>query len=207
MVDRILPVAGIEDLIAFKHLFTSSARKKMANDHLWLSVFSRPTRSNFTRVQRLSCCMSLLFLTMITNAMFFKSEDQQSTTTGIRLGPIQFTLGQVHVALVVIVVVGGDGVVVVVVVFLVVVVMVFVVAVVVVGGDGIVVVVVGDGVFIVFVVVVVVVVVGGVVVIVAVDDGDGFDIVAECGGGVIGGGFFSSSSFLLFFACFLCLEN
>ena len=54
MVDRILPVAGIEDLIAFKHLFTSSARKKMANDHLWLSVFSRPTRSNFTRVQRLS---------------------------------------------------------------------------------------------------------------------------------------------------------
>ena len=105
MVDRILPVAGIEDLIAFKHLFTSSARKKMANDHLWLSVFSRPTRSNFTRVQRLSCCMSLLFLTMITNAMFFKSEDQQSTTTGIRLGPIQFTLGQVRVALVV--VVGG----------------------------------------------------------------------------------------------------
>ena len=119
MVDRILPVAGIEDLIAFKHLFTSSARKKMANDHLWLSVFSRPTRSNFTRVQRLSCCMSLLFLTMITNAMFFKSEDQQSTTTGIRLGPIQFTLGQVRVALVVFL--GGVVVVVAVVVFVVVV--------------------------------------------------------------------------------------
>ncbi|CAL1530711.1 unnamed protein product, partial [Lymnaea stagnalis] len=71
MVDRILPVAGLEDLIAFKQLFSSSARKKLANDHLWVSVFSRPTRSNFTRVQRLSCCMSLLFLTMITNAMWF----------------------------------------------------------------------------------------------------------------------------------------
>ncbi|KAK7111719.1 hypothetical protein V1264_011307 [Littorina saxatilis] len=98
MVDRILPVAGIEDLIAFKHLFSSSARKKLANDHLWFSVFSRPTRSNFTRVQRLSCCMSLLFLTMITNAMFFKSEDKQATTTGITLGPLHFTLGQVFIS-------------------------------------------------------------------------------------------------------------
>lgn len=95
MVDRILPVAGIHELIAFKHLFSSSARKKLANDHLWFSVFSRPTRSNFTRVQRISCCMSLLFLTMITNAMWFKTEDKQSQTTGIRLGPFQFTLGQV----------------------------------------------------------------------------------------------------------------
>ncbi|ESP04060.1 hypothetical protein LOTGIDRAFT_73820, partial [Lottia gigantea] len=71
MVDRIIPVAGINDLIAFKQLFSSSARKKLANEHLWVSVFSRPTRSNFTRVQRISCCMALLFLTMITNCMFF----------------------------------------------------------------------------------------------------------------------------------------
>ncbi|CAG5132504.1 unnamed protein product, partial [Candidula unifasciata] len=48
-VDRILPVAGIDDLIAFKQLFTSSARKKLSNDHLWISLFSRPARSNFTR--------------------------------------------------------------------------------------------------------------------------------------------------------------
>ncbi|KAK7506559.1 hypothetical protein BaRGS_00002034, partial [Batillaria attramentaria] len=101
MVDRILPVAGINDLIAFKHLFSSSARKKLANDHLWFSVFSRPTRSNFTRVQRISCCMSLLFLTMITNAMWFKGESEQGeqkVTTGIKLGPIQFTLGQVFIS-------------------------------------------------------------------------------------------------------------
>ena len=95
MVDRILPVAGLEHLIAFKHLFSSSARKKLANDHLWLSVLSRPTRSNFTRCQRLSCCMSLLYLTMITNAMFFKTDDKAEATTGISIGPFHFTLGQV----------------------------------------------------------------------------------------------------------------
>ena len=75
MVERILPVAGMNDLSAFKHLFSSSVRKKLTNEHLWFSVMSRPTRSNFTRVQRVSCCVSLLFLTMITNCMFFKADD------------------------------------------------------------------------------------------------------------------------------------
>lgn len=103
MVDRILPVAGIEDLVAFKQLFSSSVRKKLTSDHLWLSVFSRPTRSSFTRVQRISCCMSLLFLTMITNAMWFKSDgeqaqaqDQQKQTVSMKIGPISFTLQQVR---------------------------------------------------------------------------------------------------------------
>jgi len=75
MVERILPVAGTGDLTQFKQLFNKSVRKKMTNDHLWVSVFSRPTRSHFTRVQRISCCVALLFLTMITNAMFFKAAD------------------------------------------------------------------------------------------------------------------------------------
>lgn len=100
MVDRILPVASIEDLVAFKQLFSSSVRKKLSSDHLWLSVFSRPTRSSFTRVQRISCCMSLLFLTMITNAMWFKSdgekkEGQSAPVTAMTIGPFSFTLQQV----------------------------------------------------------------------------------------------------------------
>ncbi|KAL4239723.1 hypothetical protein ACF0H5_000526 [Mactra antiquata] len=102
MVDRILPVAGIEDLVAFKQLFSSSVRKKLTSDHLWLSVFSRPTRSSFTRVQRISCCMSLLFLTMITNAMWFKSdgdEQKQDNVVALKVGPISFTLQQIFISL------------------------------------------------------------------------------------------------------------
>ncbi|OWF47600.1 Polycystic kidney disease and receptor for egg jelly-related protein [Mizuhopecten yessoensis] len=98
MVDRILPVAGLEDLAAFKQLFSSSVKKKLTNDHLWFSVFSRPTRSNFTRVQRISCCVSLLFMTMITNAMWFKSEDKSSNTSAMKIGPISFTLQQLFVS-------------------------------------------------------------------------------------------------------------
>ncbi|XP_060067156.1 uncharacterized protein LOC132547416 [Ylistrum balloti] len=98
MVDRILPVAGLEDLAAFKQLFSSSVKKKLTNDHIWFSVFSRPTRSNFTRVQRISCCVSLLFMTMITNAMWFKSEENNANTSAMKIGPVSFTLQQVFVS-------------------------------------------------------------------------------------------------------------
>ncbi|XP_063443914.1 polycystin-1-like protein 2 [Mytilus trossulus] len=100
MVDRIIPVAGREDLAAFKHLFTSSIRKKLTSDHLWFSIFSRPTRSNFTRVHRISCCMSLLFMTMISNAMFFKSEENGTQSNAMTIGPVSFTLQQVFVSFV-----------------------------------------------------------------------------------------------------------
>ena len=75
MVDRLIPVAGLDDLTNFSHLFTDSLTKKLTNDHLWVSVISRPTRSSFTRYQRISCCVCLLFMTMITNCMFFKAEE------------------------------------------------------------------------------------------------------------------------------------
>ncbi len=74
-------IPGMKDLTAFKHLFSGSVRKKLSNDHIWVSVMSRPTRSNFTRVQRVSCCVALLFLTMITNCMFFRSDSEQPEKT------------------------------------------------------------------------------------------------------------------------------
>lgn len=39
--------------------------------HIWYSVFSGSARSNFTRVQRVSCCFSLLLCTMLTSIMFW----------------------------------------------------------------------------------------------------------------------------------------
>ena len=39
--------------------------------HLWFSVASRQTLSNFTSVQRLSCCLALLMTYMLANIMFY----------------------------------------------------------------------------------------------------------------------------------------
>jgi len=64
-------VAGRSDIIRFQHLFFDKARMKLFDDHLWLSIVGRPSRSNFTRLQRLTCILCLLFTTMLSNAMWY----------------------------------------------------------------------------------------------------------------------------------------
>lgn len=45
--------------------------KDFSDGHLWYSVISRPASSNFTSVQRVSCCFSLSLCTMLTSIMFY----------------------------------------------------------------------------------------------------------------------------------------
>ena len=40
--------------------------------HLWFSSFTRPSYSNFTRAQRLTCCLSLLMSYMAVNAAWYR---------------------------------------------------------------------------------------------------------------------------------------
>jgi len=53
------------------------------------AVFSRPTKSSFTRVQRLSCALALTLTTMLTSAMFFGKESEDSGQQG------RFNIGKV----------------------------------------------------------------------------------------------------------------
>lgn len=53
------------------NLFFMKASKDFSDGHLWYSVISRPPSSAFTRVQRVSCCFSLLLCTMLTSIMFY----------------------------------------------------------------------------------------------------------------------------------------
>lgn len=94
-----LTLACNNDITKFKHLFTQSVKKKFTDNHMWFSVFSRPTRSNFTRLQRISCCISVLFCTMIANAMFYKAEPR-SVQPLVKLGPLKFTMAQVFTSII-----------------------------------------------------------------------------------------------------------
>lgn len=91
-IERLIPVASKEELTAFRHLFYSTARHDLPDDHIWVSLFTRPTKSSFTRVQRLSCCMTLLFSTMIANAMWYQQGEQVNSAQAIRIGPLVFTM-------------------------------------------------------------------------------------------------------------------
>ena len=100
MVDRLLPVANINDVTNFSNLFSTTTRKKLTDSHLWISVLSRPNRSHFTRVERVTVILSLLYTTMVANAMFFRSEERITEANQLRIGPIIFTAQQVFISIV-----------------------------------------------------------------------------------------------------------
>ncbi|MGH0119641.1 UNVERIFIED_CONTAM: hypothetical protein FKN15_058092 [Acipenser sinensis] len=53
------------------NIFHSKTTSGFRDQHIWISVLDPPHRSPFTRVQRVSCCMSLLLCTMAVNIMFW----------------------------------------------------------------------------------------------------------------------------------------
>ncbi|XP_064613093.1 polycystin-1-like protein 2 [Liolophura sinensis] len=97
-IERTLPVCGKDDLVTFGNLFNDNIRTNITDSHLWLSVVMRPNQSHFTRLQRLSCCLSLLFLTMIASAMFYKAEDNVVRPAIVSVGSFRFSLQQIYVS-------------------------------------------------------------------------------------------------------------
>ena len=92
-VDIFLRPATERDMISFKKIFNTKIRQGICDNHLWFSVAYRPARSPFTRLQRLSCCLSLLFSFMVATAMFYGSGPQPGDTSGsVQMGPIKINM-------------------------------------------------------------------------------------------------------------------
>ncbi|XP_070574002.1 polycystin-1-like protein 2 [Ptychodera flava] len=68
-IDRVFKANKVDDLKKFKRLFVFKATKDIRDRHLWFGIFGRPTRSKFTRLQRISCVLSLILGTMMANVM------------------------------------------------------------------------------------------------------------------------------------------
>ena len=98
-VDRMLPVSQLSDLNQGEML-RNNINRKLFEDHIWLSVGVRKTKSHFTRLQRLSVCLSLLFMTMIANAMWYRSDDEGGAVQAISIGPISFTITELYTSIV-----------------------------------------------------------------------------------------------------------
>lgn len=80
----------------FRDFFILRTARGFANDHLWLSLFTRPPHNPFTRSQRLACCMSILFAAMITNAMFYQLGSKAGDDK-FNIGPIQINLSAIKI--------------------------------------------------------------------------------------------------------------
>ncbi|CAL1292788.1 unnamed protein product [Larinioides sclopetarius] len=100
MIDRLIPVAGREQVTEFSHLFSTTSRRNLADSHLWFSVFLRPPRSRFTRVQRVCCCMAVLCLSMLSNAMYYERTSAKPSQGGFKFGPLSLSPEQIGVGLI-----------------------------------------------------------------------------------------------------------
>lgn len=93
-INRTLGVAGrkqVQDLAVY-------AQKNMNDGHLWLSVFSKPLYSTFSRVDRVACCFLMLYVFMLASIMYY-GVDPTPNIGGFQLGPFYFTTTQVNVFL------------------------------------------------------------------------------------------------------------
>ncbi|XP_066301754.1 polycystin-1-like protein 2 [Branchiostoma lanceolatum] len=88
-IERLIPTAGEEEMTKFRNVFFAKSSRDMNDGHLWFSVKGRPARSPFTRVQRLSCCLTLLYSTMITNIMFFGRGDDFDPPEPLRIAGLE----------------------------------------------------------------------------------------------------------------------
>uniref|UniRef100_A0A3B4T5N8 Polycystic kidney disease protein 1-like 2 n=1 Tax=Seriola dumerili TaxID=41447 RepID=A0A3B4T5N8_SERDU len=96
-LDKVFPVATEMDLKRFSNLFFMKTAKDFRDGHIWFSVISRPPCSTFTRVQRVSCCFSLLLCTMLTSIMFWgiptdPSEQTMDLGSSIIMFPINLLI-------------------------------------------------------------------------------------------------------------------
>ncbi|XP_048210684.1 polycystic kidney disease protein 1-like 2 [Perognathus longimembris pacificus] len=98
VLDKVFPVATEQDRKQFSHLFFMKASTGFQEGHIWYSIFSRSARSRFTRVQRVSCCFSLLLCTMLTSIMFW-GVPRDPAEQKMDLGQIEFTWQEVMVGL------------------------------------------------------------------------------------------------------------
>ncbi|CAC5377684.1 PKD1L2 [Mytilus coruscus] len=100
-VDAVLPVCGKENVTTFSNMFYLNIKENLADNHMWISIFFRPTSSYYTRCQRLTCFLLFIFLTMIGNAIYFRDEDEFSNVgSDIRVGPFSFSLSAIYIALI-----------------------------------------------------------------------------------------------------------
>ncbi|KAJ7334469.1 hypothetical protein OS493_014786 [Desmophyllum pertusum] len=100
LIDRTLTSDSTDEKrMKFKVSFQNRIAEEFGDGHLWFSVATRPPRKRFTRVQRLSCCLSLLLTTMLASAMFYEYVPGHSQEQGsLKLGRLVLNLRQLVIA-------------------------------------------------------------------------------------------------------------
>ncbi|XP_053279260.1 polycystic kidney disease protein 1-like 2 [Pleuronectes platessa] len=90
MTKKTFNAAKSNEITSFSNIFQSRTSTGFRDEHIWVSIVDPPSRSPFTRAQRVSCCMSLLLCTMAINIAFWNIPINEDS-------PVIFSLGSLHI--------------------------------------------------------------------------------------------------------------
>jgi hypothetical protein len=96
-IERDLFVACDAQKTELKYLIQSQVSHTMNDSHLWYSIFARPVYSTFTRIDRVTCCFVLLFISMLLDILYYGMNVNQTSDHGLHWGPFSVTLEQVNI--------------------------------------------------------------------------------------------------------------
>jgi len=94
-IERDLFLACDAQKTELKYLIQSQVNRNMNDSHLWYSIFARPVHSSFTRLDRVTCCFVLLFISMLLDILYYGMDVKQKSDNGLHWGPFSITLEQV----------------------------------------------------------------------------------------------------------------
>jgi ABC-type multidrug transport system fused ATPase/permease subunit len=97
-IERLLTIATERDKRSVMHLAEKQAKKKLSDNHMWFSIFVRPAQSSFTRLDRVTCCFVLMFLSMMMNIAYY-GQDKSPTASGLTLGPFAISATQIGIGI------------------------------------------------------------------------------------------------------------
>lgn len=79
-------ICHFQCFIFFRNIFQTRTLTGFRDEHIWVSIWDPPSRSPFTRAQRVSCCMSLLLCTMAINIAFWNIPEDLNSPELFSLG-------------------------------------------------------------------------------------------------------------------------
>ena len=95
-IDRCLFIAGERQKTQIKFLIQKQSKEKLKDNHLWLSIFTRPVQSSFTRLDRVTCCFVLLYITMLMTILYYGVVNSSNSSSGLKVGYFYVTTEQVR---------------------------------------------------------------------------------------------------------------
>ncbi|XP_032415639.1 polycystic kidney disease protein 1-like 2 [Xiphophorus hellerii] len=97
MTKKTFNSAKSNEIASFRNIFQSRTSTGFRDEHIWVSIVDPPSRSPFTRAQRVSCCMSLLLCTMAINIAFWNIPVDPNSAVVVSIGSLQMTWQDVMV--------------------------------------------------------------------------------------------------------------